>query len=72
VFRGADLTSVQYMLRLVVPIPGLFNNLKCEIPVLLDSGRDLPPSIEGESGSSMVVPYEEHLRDTALLMDLPP
>jgi hypothetical protein len=57
---------------LIVPIPGLFNDLKCEIPVLLDSGRDLPPPIEGEAGSSAAVPYGEHTRDTALLMDLPP
>jgi hypothetical protein len=60
VFRRANATSVQYMLRVIVPVPGLFNDLKCEIPVLLNSGRDLPPPIEGEAGSSAAVQYGEH------------
>lgn len=59
----------QYIMHINVPFPGIGNNLKWSLPVVLDSGVGVPPPAFGDAGPSS---YGQHVYDQPLVLDLPP
>ncbi|KAJ7029973.1 hypothetical protein C8F04DRAFT_1187146 [Mycena alexandri] len=70
---STEILDWRYVLRFIVPFPGLGNNLELEVPIHLDPGSACPPPPIGISGSTTLTYTDVYpAGPPPPMLDLPP